>query len=147
MANEQSGAPRHREQEHEILGMVPTLLAAAAPWALNHPTALLFDYRVEQGQGHPGGINWSEDYAQVVSGGILGDGRLTLRKRMVTPTYTETHGIRQRDYVAWKCRILGASSGEYTHFDERTGKFYFHSTLRVTDPRNHGLYNEYNIDG
>ncbi|HEV2139012.1 MAG TPA: hypothetical protein VGR53_09220 [Nitrososphaerales archaeon] len=84
--------------------------------------------------------DWNDEYVQVVSGGLLGDGCMVLRERMVTPSYHENHGWRQRDYVIWKCRILGASMGEYTTFDKRTCRFYARSTLWITDQRNHGLY-------
>jgi hypothetical protein len=107
----------------------------------------VFEYRVESNQVHLHDVDWDDDYAQVVSGGILGDGYLALRKKMVTPMYIETHGYRQRDYVIWKRSILGASMGDYTTFDERTGKFYVSSTLWVTDPRNVGLYDSFYLNG
>ncbi len=85
-------------------------------------------------------IDWNDDYVQVIAGGLLGDGSMALGKRRVTPLYHETHGFRQRDYVAWKSSILAASVGEYTYFDKRTCRFYVHSTLWVTDRRNSGIY-------
>ena len=85
-------------------------------------------------------INWNGDFAQVISGGLLGDGCMSLQGRAITPTYEETHGYRQRDYILWKCRVLGGSSRDATYFDKRTGRFYLRSYMWVIDDRNQALY-------
>ena len=81
-------------------------------------------------------IDWSEPYNQIVAGGLLGDGYMILRGRAKTPTYRETHGPKQRDYLLWKQNFLGGSVAEYSSFDRRTGKFYIQESLWVNNPRN-----------
>lgn len=95
---------------------------------------------MRQPGGDPSRINWNSDFTQVVSGGLLGDGSMSLQERAITPVYFETHGYPQRDYLLWKCRILGGSFSDSMVFDKRTGRFYPRSQMWVIDIRNRDLY-------
>lgn len=92
-------------------------------------------------------FHWTDPYVQIVLGGLLGDGSLESRQNARTPMYFETHGLKQRDYLLWKCKMLVAKSCEFCNFDKRTGKFYAKATFWISDPRNIVIYSHFYSDG
>lgn len=73
----------------------------------------------------------SERQSQIVIGGLLGDGSLGGRKNMANmPHYSESHSIKQQDYLKWKVYEL-ANFDPRISFKEVNVKGVVHSVITM----------------
>ncbi len=68
-----------------------------------------------------------QDTEQVLIGSLLGDGGLQFQKRSINALFRETHGIKQKEYLAYKKKYFDCFSAkiiESKAFDDRKNKYY-----------------------
>ena len=84
-----------------------------------------------------------KDKEQILLGSLLGDGSLQLRKRAITPVYTEEHCVAQVDYLKWKNSFLGFKTCITTRTDNRRKelKTYQQHCIYSTSSTSSGLTN------
>lgn len=77
----------------------------------------------------------TDNSKQVLFGSLFGDGSLYLNKNGINALYEEDHSLKQKDYLLWKKpffeEISPVKVTEYSYFDERTGKRYYHIRVRT----------------
>lgn len=84
---------------------------------------------------------------ELLTGCLLGDGSLTIEKGSITPRFSCSHGIKQKDYCFWKYQELESLGVNYKesirkNSDSRTGIYYETATVRsIANTEYHSIYN------
>lgn len=68
----------------------------------------------------PEGYRLSTVQKEIIEGSLLGDGMLTLPK--TNASFTETHGLKQYEYIAWKYNELQPLSASLFTYERKSGR-------------------------